>query len=68
MAYAIRRGRPARSSSEMALHIVEIIDAIDKCSVDNQVHIMTTRPEKPAALEPGHFGSAGVLESALDCQ
>ena len=66
MAYAIRRGRPARSSADLALHVVEIVDAINKSNVDNQVHTMNTRPAKPAALEPGHFGSVSVMESALD--
>ena len=66
MAYAIRRGRPARSSADLALHVVEIVDAIDKCNIDNQVHIMNTRPAKPAALEAGHFGAPSVMESALD--
>jgi predicted dehydrogenase len=66
MAYAIRRGRPARSSAELALHTVEIIDAIDKSNVDNQVHIMSTRPDRPAPLKPGHYGNVNVMESSLD--
>jgi len=66
MAYAIRRGRPARSSADLALHTVEIIDAIDKSNVDNQMHTMTSRPDRPAALKPGHYGDVCVMESALD--
>lgn len=66
MAYAIRRGRPARSSAELALHTVEIIDAIDRSNVDNKVHTMTSRPERPAPLKPGHYGNVNVMESSLD--
>ena len=66
MAYAIRRGRPARSSADLALHMVEIVDAIDKSNVDNQVHIMTSTVDRPAALKPGHYGDVCVMESALD--
>ena len=40
MAYAIRRGRPHRSSADLALHTVEIIDgffggSIGEASIDN---------------------------------
>ena len=66
MAYAIRKGRPARSSADLALHLVEVIDAIDKSNADNTVHTMTSRPERPAALIPGRYGEVGVMESALD--
>jgi len=66
MAYAIRRGRPARSSAELALHTVEIVDAIDKSNTDNCVHIMDSRPSRPAALKPGHYGDVNVMESSLD--
>ena len=66
MVYAIRRGRPARSSAEFSLHSVEVVDAIDKSNVTNQVYTMETRPAKPAALKPGHFGAASVMEASLD--
>jgi len=66
MAYAIRKGRPARSSAEFSLHTVEIIDAIDKSNADNKVHTMTTRPERPAALKPGHYSNVNVMEASLD--
>jgi predicted dehydrogenase len=66
MAYAIRKGRPARSSADFSLHTVEIIDAIDKSNADNKVHTMTTRAERPAALKPGHYGNVNVMESSLD--
>lgn len=64
MAWAIRRGRPHRSSAELALHTVEIIDAIDQSTKDNQVHIMKSRPERPAPLAPGFFGP--MAQSSID--
>jgi len=66
MAYAIRKKRPARSCAELALHTVEIVDAIDKSNADKQVHAMKSRPAKPAALIPGHYGAVTVMESSLD--
>ena len=66
MAYAIRRGRPARSSADLALHIVEIIDSIDKSNVDNQVYTLKSRPAKPVALKPGYYGAPSVMEASLD--
>ena len=66
MAYAIRRGRKPRSSAELALHTVEIIDAIDRSNEDNRVHTMTSRPERPAPLKPGYYGSVNVMEASLD--
>jgi predicted dehydrogenase len=66
MAYAIRRGRKPRSSAELALHTVEIIDAIDRSNDDNRVHTMISRPERPAPLKPGYYGSVNVMEASLD--
>ena len=64
MAWAIRRGRPHRSSPDLALHTVEIIDAIEKSCKDNQVHTMQSRPERPAPLAPGFFGP--MAETSID--
>lgn len=64
MAYAIRRGRPHRSSADLALHTVEILDGIEKSTKDNIVHTMQSRPERPAMLTPGIFGACG--EAAID--
>ena len=66
MAYAIRKNRPARSSAELALHTVEILDAIDKSNVDDKVYTMNSRPERPAALKAGYYGAVGVMEASLD--
>ena len=67
MAYAIRRGRPHRSSAELALHTVEIISAIEENSQKNpQVHTIRSRPQRPAALRPGMFGPIEIMEAAID--
>ncbi len=65
MAWAIRRGRPHRSSAELALHTVEIISAIEENSQTNAgVFTMRSRPERPAPLAHGFFGA--VAEASLD--
>ncbi|MBQ1984894.1 MAG: Gfo/Idh/MocA family oxidoreductase [Clostridia bacterium] len=65
MAYAIRRGRPHRSSAELALHTVEILDRIEKSCKDNKVYTLESRPERPAPLAPGFYGGA-CAETAID--
>lgn len=64
MAWAIRRNRPHRSSADLALHTVEIVHAIDKSTVDNQVYTMQSRPGRPAPLAPGLFGPSA--EASID--
>ena len=64
MAWAIRRNRPHRSSAELALHTVEIVHAIDECTLDNRVRIMESKPARPAPLTPGMFGVSA--EAAID--
>ena len=64
MAWAIRRGRPHRSSSELALHGLEIVNAIDGCNADGATRTMTIKPERPAPLAPGMFGPSA--EAAID--
>jgi hypothetical protein len=64
MAWAIRRNRPHRSSAELALHAVEIANAIDTAEATNQVQILTTRPERPAPLAAGLFNRSA--EASID--
>jgi len=67
MAYAIRRGRPHRSSAELALHTVEIVSAIEENSQLNpEVYTIRSRPPRPAPLKPGMFGPINVMEAAID--
>lgn len=65
MAYAIRRNRPQRSSAELALHTVEIVDAIEQSNKDNTVHTIKSRPQRPAPLTPGFFDGR-VMEASID--
>ena len=64
MAWAIRRNRPHRSSAELALHAVEIMDAIERSGVENKTFTIESRPERPAPLEAGHLG--GSAEASID--
>jgi len=67
MAYALRRGRPHRSSAALALHTVEIISAIEENSQTNpDVFTIRSRPPRPAPLRPGMFGPVEILEAAID--
>jgi len=64
MAWALRRGRPHRSSAELALHAVEIADAIDRSSQTNETIQLTTKPERPAPLAGGLWGNSA--EASID--
>jgi len=67
MAYALRRGRPHRSSADLALHTVEIISAIEENSQDNPgVYTIKSRPPRPEPLKPGMFGPIEIMEAAID--
>jgi predicted dehydrogenase len=59
MAYALRSGRPHRASGELALHVLEVMEAIGKASERNAVVALTTRTERPAplsqSLRDGHI-------------
>ena len=66
MAYAIRDGRPHRSSAELALHTVEIVSAIEENSQGSpEVYTIKSRPQRPAPLKQGMFGPIHVMESAI---
>ena len=64
MAWAIRRNRPHRSSADLALHTVEIVNAIDECNADGQVKTMKSRPGRPEPLLEGYFGP--TAEASID--
>jgi len=67
MAYALRRGRPHRSSAELALHTVEIVSAIEENSQKApEVYTMHSRPQRPAPLRQYMFGPLHVMEAAID--
>jgi len=65
MAYAIRQGRPHRSSPELALHTVELMYNIENNTAEGKFHTMVSRPARPAPLPDGYFGPLNVMEAAL---
>jgi predicted dehydrogenase len=53
LAHAIRSGRPHRASGELALHVLEIMEAFQTSS-DRGTHVgIETRPERPQMLPTG---------------
>jgi predicted dehydrogenase len=53
LAHAIRSGRPHRVSGELALHVLEVMEAF-QVSSDRGEHVsVQTRPERPALLPTG---------------
>ncbi len=53
LAHAIRSGRPHRANGELAFHVLEVMEALQRSS-DSGTHIaITTRPERPAMMPVG---------------
>jgi predicted dehydrogenase len=50
MAHAIRSDRPHRASGELALHVLEVMEAIGRSSESGRAVDLTTRPARPAPL------------------
>jgi predicted dehydrogenase len=50
MALAIRSDRPHRASGDLALHVLEVMEAIGRSSETRRAIGITTRPERPAPL------------------
>jgi predicted dehydrogenase len=60
MALAIRENRPHRASGDLALHVLEVMEAFARSSEEGRHIEMTTRPERPAALAADlHEGRLG---------
>jgi predicted dehydrogenase len=53
MAAAIQANRPHRASGEMALHVLEVMDALDRSSKEGRHLAIKSRPERPAPLPEG---------------
>lgn len=53
MACAIEQNRPHRASGELALHVLEIMDAFDKSSASGAHQTMTTSCAQPAPVPLG---------------
>ena len=50
MAQAILENRPHRASGDLALHVLEVMEAFDTASREGRTVEITTRPERPQAL------------------
>jgi predicted dehydrogenase len=50
MAHAIRSNRPHRANGELALHVLEVMEALDRSSRVGRSIAIATRPERPAPL------------------
>lgn len=50
MAHAIRSGRPHRASGDLALHVLEVMEAFETSSERRRTVEIATRPERPAPL------------------
>jgi predicted dehydrogenase len=59
LAYAIAKDRPHRASGDLALHVLEVMEAFDKSSQSGQAVNITTPVERPAPLR--HSLSNGKL-------
>ena len=50
MAHAIRSNRPHRANGELALHVLEVMEAFDRSSDSGRAIAISTRPERPAPI------------------
>ena len=50
MAHAIRGNRPHRASGELALHVLEVMEAVQRSSDEGRHIAIESRPERPAML------------------
>jgi hypothetical protein len=53
MAAAIRQGRPHRASGDMALHVLEVMDAFEKSSLEGRHIVIDTPCARPEPLPLG---------------
>ncbi|MDA3963392.1 MAG: Gfo/Idh/MocA family oxidoreductase [Planctomycetota bacterium] len=53
MAYAIRSGRPHRTSGDLAYHVLEVMHAYEKASISGTTVAIESKPVQPAALPLG---------------
>ena len=50
MAHALRGNRPHRASGELAMHVLEVMEAFQRSSDSGQHISIRSRPERPAAM------------------
>ncbi|MDF2982837.1 MAG: oxidoreductase, partial [Devosia sp.] len=51
MAHAILEGRPHRASGDLALHVLEVMEAFETASREHRAVEITTPVERPAPLK-----------------
>jgi hypothetical protein len=51
MAYAILNDRPHRCNGDLALHVLEVMEAFETASKSGQIVKIKTRVERPAPLK-----------------
>jgi predicted dehydrogenase len=50
MAHAIRKNRPHRASGDLAFHVLEVMEAVQRSSDEGRHIAIDSRPERPAML------------------
>lgn len=55
LAWALRENRPHRASGELALHVLEVMEAFQISSDEGRHVTIASRPERPAAMPAGGF-------------
>jgi predicted dehydrogenase len=53
LAAAVLEGRPHRATGELALHVLEVMTAVERSSREGEHIRIETAPERPAPLEDG---------------
>jgi hypothetical protein len=53
MAAAIQADRPHRASGDLALHVLEVMDALSLSSNERRHIDITSQPDRPSALPEG---------------
>jgi hypothetical protein len=53
MAVAIKENRPHRASGELAYHVLDIMHAIHDSSRDGKHILLSSGPDRPAAMPMG---------------
>jgi len=53
MACALKRGRPHRASGDLAMHVLEVMEGLERAASEDRRIAMTTRCERPAPVPVG---------------
>ncbi|MEO3434661.1 Gfo/Idh/MocA family oxidoreductase [Inquilinus sp. CAU 1745] len=53
MAWAIRQGRPHRANADLALHVLEVLEAFERSSVEGRHIVIDSACDRPAAIATG---------------